>query len=149
MHEEDGFYRFFAYLNLFMFSMLTLILGSNYVMMFIGWEGVGLCSYLLIGYYFLKKSAGDAAKKAFVVNRVGDWGLSIGIFLIFCHVRHVSNSPKWAKDVREGAAAGHFHVSDPIFIGDRARVVRRRHRKVGADSAVCLAARRHGRPDAR
>ena len=75
MHEEDGFYRFFAYLNLFMFSMLTLILGSNYLMMFIGWEGVGLCSYLLIGYYFHKKSAGDAAKKAFVVNRVGDWGL--------------------------------------------------------------------------
>ena len=83
MHEEDGFYRFFAYLNLFMFSMLTLVLGSNYLMMFIGWEGVGLCSYLLIGYYFHKKSAGDAAKKAFVVNRVGDWGLSIGIMLIF------------------------------------------------------------------
>ncbi len=88
MQEEDGFYRFFAYLNLFMFSMLTLILGSNYVMMFIGWEGVGLCSYLLIGYYFLKKSAGDAAKKAFVVNRVGDWGLSIGIMLIFVDFRH-------------------------------------------------------------
>jgi NADH-quinone oxidoreductase subunit L len=62
MWEEDGFYRFFAYLNLFMFSMLTLILVSNYLMKFIGWEGVGLCSYLLIGYYFLKKSAGDAAK---------------------------------------------------------------------------------------
>jgi NADH-quinone oxidoreductase subunit L len=75
MHEEDGFYRFFAYLNLFMFSMLTLVLGSNYLMMFIGWEGVGLCSYLLIGYYFHKKSAGDASKKAFVVNRVetGAW----------------------------------------------------------------------------
>src|SRR5438552_12013792 len=83
MYEEDGFYRFFAYLNLFMFSMLTLILGNNYVMMFVGWEGVGLCSYLLIGYYFLKRSAGDAAKKAFIVNRVGDWGLSIGIMLIF------------------------------------------------------------------
>ena len=65
MHEEDGFYRFFAYLNLFMFSMLTLVLGNNYLMMFVGWEGVGLCSYLLIGYYFHKKSAGDAAKKAF------------------------------------------------------------------------------------
>src|SRR6185436_5403622 len=64
MREEDGFYRFFAYLNLFMFSMLTLVLGNNYLMMFIGWEGVGLCSYLLIGYYFHKKSAGDAAKKA-------------------------------------------------------------------------------------
>src|SRR5215470_5856566 len=83
MHEEAGFYRFFAYLNLFMFSMLTLVLGNNYLMMFIGWEGVGLCSYLLIGYYFHKRSAGDAAKKAFVVNRVGDWGLSIGVMLIF------------------------------------------------------------------
>jgi len=83
MHEEDGFYRFFAYFNLFMFSMLTLVLGANYLMMFIGWEGVGLCSYLLIGYYFTKRSAGDAAKKAFVVNRIGDWGLSIGIMLIF------------------------------------------------------------------
>src|SRR5438034_5807577 len=74
MYEEDGYYRFFAYLNLFMFSMLMLVLGNNYLMMFVGWEGVGLCSYLLIGYYFHKKSAGDAAKKAFVVNRVGDWG---------------------------------------------------------------------------
>src|SRR5207247_10805499 len=83
MHEEDGFYRFFAYLNLFMFSMLMLVLGNNYLMMFVGWEGVGLCSYLLIGYYFHKKSAGDAAKKAFVVNGCGDWGLSIGIMLIF------------------------------------------------------------------
>jgi NADH-quinone oxidoreductase subunit L len=83
MAEEDGYYRYFAYLNLFMFSMLTLILGSNYLMMFIGWEGVGLCSYLLIGFYINKKSAGDAAKKAFVANRVGDWGLSIGIMMIF------------------------------------------------------------------
>jgi NADH-quinone oxidoreductase subunit L len=115
MHEEDGFYRFFAYLNLFMFSMLTLILGSNYVMMFIGWEGVGLCSYLLIGYYFLKKSAGDAAKKAFVVNRVGDWGLSIGIFLIFYHFGSLEFT-KVGEVVREGAASGLFHVGDTMFI---------------------------------
>src|SRR4029434_9841033 len=84
--DVDGFDRFLAYLNLFMFSMLTLVLGNNYVMMFVGWEGVGLCSYLLIGYYFLKRSAGDAAKKAFVVNRVGDWGFSIGIFMVFMTV---------------------------------------------------------------
>src|SRR5215831_8705113 len=115
MHEEDGFYRFFAYLNLFMFSMLTLILGSNYVMMFIGWEGVGLCSYLLIGYYFLKKSAGDAAKKAFVVNRVGDWGLSIGIFLIFYHFGSLEFT-KVGEIVREGAASGLFHVGDAMFV---------------------------------
>src|SRR5438132_514345 len=115
MHDEDGFYRFFAYLNLFMFSMLTLILGSNYLMMFIGWEGVGLCSYLLIGYYFHKKSAGDAAKKAFIVNRVGDWGLSIGIMLIFVTFGSVEFKAVGEK-VHEGLMAGLFHVSDPIFI---------------------------------
>src|SRR5262245_22335029 len=115
MHEEDGFYRFFAYLNLFMFSMLTLVLGSNYLMMFIGWEGVGLCSYLLIGYYFHKKSAGDAAKKAFVVNRVGDWGLSIGIMLIFLTFGSLEFSAVGER-VREGVMSGAYHVSDPIFI---------------------------------
>src|SRR5262245_22075774 len=78
MYEEDGFYRFFAYLNLFMFSMLTLVLGNNYVMMFVGWEGVGLCSYLLIGYYFLKRSEGVAVKKAFVVYWFGGWGFCVG-----------------------------------------------------------------------
>jgi NADH-quinone oxidoreductase subunit L len=72
MHGEEGYYRFFAYLNLFCMSMLLLVLGANMLVMFIGWEGVGLCSYLLIGYYFEKKSAGDAAKKAFVMNRVGE-----------------------------------------------------------------------------
>jgi NADH-quinone oxidoreductase subunit L len=115
MHEEDGFDRFFAYLNLFMFSMLTLVLGSNYLMMFIGWEGVGLCSYLLIGYYFHKKSAGDASKKAFVVNRVGDWGLSIGIMLIFVTFGSIDFQTVSEK-VREGVMSGAFHVSDTIFI---------------------------------
>src|ERR1044071_308415 len=71
MHEDGGFYRFFAYLNLFMFAMLTLILADNFLLMFVGWEGVGLCSYLLIGFYIDKKEAGDAAKKAFITNRVG------------------------------------------------------------------------------
>jgi NADH-quinone oxidoreductase subunit L len=116
MWEEDGFYRFFAYLNLFMFSMLTLILGSNYVMMFIGWEGVGLCSYLLIGYYFTKKSAGDAAKKAFVVNRVGDWGLATGILLIFVNFGSL-DFVKVGEVIREGVAAGTYTMSQPIFIG--------------------------------
>jgi NADH-quinone oxidoreductase subunit L len=83
MHAEDGYYRFFAYLNLFLFSMLVLILSNNFLLMFVGWEGVGLCSYLLIGYYFDRKSAGDAGKKAFIVNRVGDVGFVLGIFLIF------------------------------------------------------------------
>src|SRR5207244_3346384 len=71
MAHEGGYYRFFGYLNLFMFSMLTLILANNYVLLFVGWEGVGLCSYLLIGFYFHRTSASDAANKAFVVNRLG------------------------------------------------------------------------------
>ena len=82
MGHEDGYYRFFGYMNLFMFSMLTLVLANNLLLMFVGWEGVGLCSYLLIGFYFLKKSAGDAGKKAFIVNRIGDAGFLLGIFFV-------------------------------------------------------------------
>ena len=83
MHGDKGFYRFFAYLNLFMFAMLTLVLADNYLLMFVGWEGVGLCSYLLIGYYIKRDEARTAAKKAFVMNRIGDWGVLVGMFLIF------------------------------------------------------------------
>jgi NADH-quinone oxidoreductase subunit L len=83
MHGDRGFYRFFAYLNLFMFAMLTLVLADNFLLMFVGWEGVGLCSYLLIGYYTDRKEAGDAAKKAFITNRVGDWGFVLGLMLVF------------------------------------------------------------------
>src|SRR6266571_3876268 len=116
MHGEEGFYRFFAYLNLFCMSMLLLVLGGNMLVMFIGWEGVGLCSYLLIGYYFHKKSAGDAAKKAFVVNRVGDWGFSIGIMMIFVTFGTIDFIQVGEK-LREGVMAGAFHVGDPLFIG--------------------------------
>src|ERR1044072_4375027 len=90
MHGDKGFYRFFAYLNLFMFSMLTLVLADNFVLMFVGWEGVGLCSYLLIGYYFNSKQASDAAKKAFITNRIGDWGFVMGILLTFLLTGSVS-----------------------------------------------------------
>ena len=85
MWEEGGYYRFFTYLNLFMFFMLTLILASNYLLMFIGWEGVGLASYLLIGFYFLRDSAAAAGKKAFIVNRIGDFGFLIALFLLIKH----------------------------------------------------------------
>ena len=85
MSEDPGYYRFFCYLNLFMFAMLTLVLANNFVLMFVGWEGVGLCSYLLIGFYMDRKSAGDAGKKAFIVNRIGDAGFLLGIMLIFAH----------------------------------------------------------------
>src|SRR5690242_3108359 len=83
MRGEAGFYRFFAYLNLFMFAMLTLVLADNFVLMFVGWEGVGLCSYLLIGYYIDRKEAGDAAMKVFITNRIGDWGLELGMIVAF------------------------------------------------------------------
>jgi NADH-quinone oxidoreductase subunit L len=85
MHDEPrgGYARFFCYLNLFCFFMLTLVLGSTFLVMFIGWEGVGLCSYLLIGYWYQKKSASDAGKKAFIVNRIGDWGFVLGVLLAF------------------------------------------------------------------
>src|SRR5436309_6051519 len=102
MAHEGGYYRFFSYLNLFMFFMLTLVLSNNYLLMFVGWEGVGLASYLLIGFFFLKDSAANAGKKAFIVNRIGDFAFLIGMFLIiknfgslnFTEVfNSISNSP--------------------------------------------------------
>jgi NADH-quinone oxidoreductase subunit L len=83
MHGDEGFQRYFAYLNLFVFAMLLLVLGNNFLLMFLGWEGVGLCSYLLIGFWFTRQAAADAGKKAFIVNRVGDVGFIIGVFVIF------------------------------------------------------------------
>jgi NADH-quinone oxidoreductase subunit L len=85
MWDDPSYYRFFAYLNLFMFFMLTLVLANNYLLMFIGWEGVGLASYLLIGFWFTKDSAASAGKKAFIVNRIGDFGFLIGLFLLIQH----------------------------------------------------------------
>lgn len=83
MHGDEGYTRYFAYLNLFIFAMLILVLGNNYLMMFVGWEGVGLCSYLLIGFWYQKQSAIDAGKKAFIVNRIGDFGFLLGMFTLF------------------------------------------------------------------
>jgi NADH-quinone oxidoreductase subunit L len=89
MAHQGGYYRFFSYLNLFMFFMLTLVLAANLVVMFVGWEGVGLCSYLLIGFWFLKKSAADAGKKAFITTRIGDLGFTIGILFVFATFQSV------------------------------------------------------------
>ena len=83
MREEPGYWRFFSYLNLFMFSMLVLVLGDNFVLMFVGWEGVGLCSYLLISFWYKEHKNAVAGMKAFVVNRIGDFGFMIGVFLLF------------------------------------------------------------------
>jgi NADH-quinone oxidoreductase subunit L len=97
MAHEEGYYRFFSYLNLFMFFMLILILAANYVLLFVGWEGVGLCSYLLIGFYYLRKSAADAGKKAFIVNRIGDFGFMLGMFLLFRTFGTLDFVPLFAK----------------------------------------------------
>lgn len=83
MHDDDGFWKFFAYLNLFIFAMLLLVMGDNFLMLFFGWEGVGLCSYLLIGFWYENREYGKAARKAFIMNRIGDLGLLLGIFLIY------------------------------------------------------------------
>ncbi|HZC22797.1 MAG TPA: proton-conducting transporter membrane subunit, partial [Candidatus Binatia bacterium] len=85
MWDDPSYYRFFCYLNLFLFFMLTLVLANNYLVMFIGWEGVGLASYLLIGFWFTKDSAASAGKKAFIVNRIGDFGFLIALFLMIKH----------------------------------------------------------------
>ena len=97
MHGEAGFTRFFTYMNLFMVSMLLLVMGNNYVVLFIGWEGVGLCSYLLIGYYYDKVSAAKAATKAFVVNRIGDAGFLLAIFLVFINFKTLDYTKVFAQ----------------------------------------------------
>lgn len=110
MAHEGGYYRFFGYLNLFMFSMLTLILANNYVLLFVGWEGVGLCSYLLIGFYFHRKSASDAAAKAFIVNRIGDAGFILGMFFLAWYFGSLRFT-----DVTRLAHSGQFTIGDPII----------------------------------
>jgi len=110
MAHEGGYYRFFGYLNLFMFSMLTLILANNYALMFVGWEGVGLCSYLLIGFYFLRHSASTAANKAFIVNRIGDAGFLLGMFMIAWHFGSVQYT-----QVNAMARSGAFSIGDPVI----------------------------------
>ncbi|HEV7966828.1 MAG TPA: NADH-quinone oxidoreductase subunit L [Candidatus Acidoferrales bacterium] len=107
MAHEGGYYRFFGYLNLFMFSMLTLITANNLLLLFVGWEGVGLCSYLLIGFYFLRKSASDAGKKAFIVNRIGDAGFLLGLFLMLGTLGTIQFT-----EIGPAIAGGHFAIGD-------------------------------------
>jgi len=127
MGHEGGYYRFFGYMNLFMFSMLTLVLANNLLLLFVGWEGVGLCSYLLIGFYFLKKSASDAGKKAFIVNRIGDTGFLLGMFLVattFGTVRFTSQMlgdpvafPGILETLRAMVDQGHLAYIAPTLTG--------------------------------
>jgi NADH-quinone oxidoreductase subunit L len=118
MHGETGFYRFFAYMGLFMFAMLVLVMGSNFLMMFVGWEGVGLCSYLLIGYYFDRQEAANASRKAFITNRIGDFGFALAIFGIIA----VFGSAQYTKVFEEASAfpvetLGHWGVLSWIALG--------------------------------
>jgi NADH-quinone oxidoreductase subunit L len=110
MAHEGGYYRFFGYMNLFMFSMLTLILANNYVFLFVGWEGVGLCSYLLIGFYFHRHSASTAANKAFIVNRIGDAGFILGALTLSWYL----GSFRFI-DINTLARSGHFAIGDPVL----------------------------------
>jgi len=118
MHGDTGFYRFFAYMGLFMFSMLVLVMGSNFVMMFVGWEGVGLCSYLLIGYYFNRQEAANASRKAFITNRVGDFGFMLAIFAVIA----TFGTAQYTSVVSQAAtypieALGHWGLMSWIALG--------------------------------
>ncbi|MDR1877346.1 MAG: NADH-quinone oxidoreductase subunit L [Flavobacteriaceae bacterium] len=109
MHEDEGFHKFFSYLNLFIFSMLLLVMGSNFLILFIGWEGVGFCSYLLIGFWYKNKEYGYAARKAFVMNRIGDLGLLVGIFLIAFYFGSIEYTDITANIDK-------FALNDPVII---------------------------------
>jgi NADH-quinone oxidoreductase subunit L len=111
MAHEGGYYRFFGYLNLFMFAMLMLVLANNFLLLFVGWEGVGTCSYLLIGFYFHKKSASDAGKKAFIVNRIGDAAFLLGIFMTSALLGTIRFA-----DIGPALAKGNFQVGDPRIV---------------------------------
>src|SRR5271166_2558673 len=110
MAHEGGYYRFFGYMNLFMFFMLTLILANNYMLLFVGWEGVGLCSYLLIGFYFHRNSASIAANKAFLVNRIGDAGFILGALTLAWYLGSFRFT-----DINALARSGHFAIGDPVL----------------------------------
>jgi len=118
MSHDKGFYKFFTYLNLFIFSMLLLVMGSNYMILFIGWEGVGLCSYLLIGFWYTNEEYGKAARKAFIMNRIGDLGLLIGIFMIASQtnsVDYISVAQNAAKFELDGTII--IFITASLFIG--------------------------------
>ena len=116
MAEEEGYWRFFAYMNLFLFFMLTLVLADNFLVMFIGWEGVGLASYLLIGFYYTKDSAAKAGKKAFVVNRIGDFGFLLAMFLLIAHFGTVSFSEVFTQIGAHPAWQGGFLTAIALFL---------------------------------
>ena len=141
MKDDEGYGRYFAYLNLFLFFMLLLVLGRSLLVLFVGWEGVGLASYLLIGFWFDDLANARAGKKAFVTNRIGDAGFLLGMFVLYQAFGTLDMDRINAAFSGAGAARG---LGEP----GRRPALHRRHRQVGADSAARLAARRDGRPDA-
>ena len=140
MEHEGGYYRFFTYLNLFLFMMLTLVTAANYPLMFVGWEGVGLCSYLLIGFYFRKQSASDAGKKAFIVTRIGDAGFTVGVALLFWTFGSLNFQQTFAQHRRAPCRRNAGDVD-----GHRHSVLPGRGGEIRPDSALRLASGRHGR----
>src|SRR3989454_10359216 len=116
MHEDPGYARYFAYLNLFVFFMLTLVLGANFPVMFVGWEGVGLCSYLLIGFWFNEQINADAGKKAFIVNRIGDFGFLVAMFLIFTRFGSLDFDTVFAKAPGALAPGGAVVTAITLFL---------------------------------
>jgi NADH:ubiquinone oxidoreductase subunit 5 (subunit L)/multisubunit Na+/H+ antiporter MnhA subunit len=145
MEEDDGYNRFFAYISLFTFSMLMLVMSNNLLQLFFGWEAVGLVSYLLIGFWFNKPTAIFANMKAFLVNRVGDFGFILGIGLIAAYAGTLNYTEVFAKAWRAGQAGFPGHRLDADH-RDLHLPVHRRHGQVGAVPAACVAARFDGRP---
>lgn len=117
MKEDDGFYKFFAFLNLFIFNMLVLVMGANFLMLFFGWEGVGLCSYLLIGFWYKNAEYGKAARKAFVMNRIGDLGLLIGLFIILFQFGSLDYDTVFSSDLMQVKPAIITVICLLLFIG--------------------------------
>ena len=142
MHGDAKFSKFFLYLNLFVFSMTILVLGENLLVTFLGWEGVGTCSYLLIAFWHTRESAATAGKKAFVTNRVGDWGVMLAMFLAFSAVGSLSYTV-----INESAETGELAASTASAIA--ILLFDRRRRQERAAPALPLAARRDGGPDTR
>ena len=140
MIDEEGYSRFFAYMNLFVSAMLTLVLADNLLLLYLGWEGVGLCSYLLIGFWYTKAENGYAARKAFVVTRVGDTAMAVGLFLLFTHLGTLQ-----IQDVMTRARAG---LASGLGPADRSGTAAagRGGGQIRPAAAADLVARCHGRP---
>ena len=130
-------------MNLFVASMLVLVLADNLLLLYLGWEGVGLCSYLLIGFWYKDPQNGYAARKAFIVTRVGDTALIVGLFLLFTQLGTLEIQPLLAR-----APSSSWTSGSAVAVAAAAAAPRRRRGQVGAAAAADLAARRHGRPDA-